>query len=173
MKNPAKLIVAVLGGIYFLWCACDPFQWHFIDNVNLIIHEAGHILFIFGGELLMIVGGSLLQVIVPVIFVGYFYRDKQFYSAALVLFWVGESLLNVAVYASDAQAMQLPLLGGEGVIHDWNFILSHIGALNLTTRIANGIRFLGTATIIAACYFSLREAQHVHSSATLSSLSFD
>lgn len=167
MKNPAKLVIALLGGIYFLRCAYDPYQWHFIDNVNLIIHEAGHILFMFGGELLTVAGGSLLQVIIPAVFVGYFYRNEQPYSAALVLFWVGESFLNVSVYAGDAQAMQLPLLGGEGVIHDWNFMLSSLDLLNLTTRIANGIRFGGTVVIIAACYLAVREARRSEMPETL------
>ena len=38
-----KLIVIILAGIYFLWCAYDPMQWHLIDGVNLVIHEAGGI----------------------------------------------------------------------------------------------------------------------------------
>jgi hypothetical protein len=157
-KNPAKLAVAVLGGIYFLWCAYRPFQWRFIDNVNLIIHEAGHVVFMFGGEFLAIAGGSLFQVIVPAVFVGYFYREGKPYSAALVLFWVGHSMLNVSVYASDAQAMALPLLGGEGVIHDWNYLLSELGWLKLTSRIANAIRFVATLVICAGCFFAVRES---------------
>ena len=159
--NPAKLVVAALAGFYFLWCAYDPFQWHFIDNVNLVIHEAGHIIFIIGGEFLTIAGGSLFQVIVPAVFVGYFYRAGQKYSAALVMFWVGASLLNVSVYAGDSVALQLPLLGGEDSIHDWNYMLSRLGWLNLTARIANAIRFMGTLAIIAGCFFSIREARRV------------
>ena len=50
--------------------------------------------------------------------VGYFCYQQQFYSAAMVLFWVGESVLNVSVYAGDSVALQLPLLGGENSIHD-------------------------------------------------------
>src|SRR5204862_6430498 len=88
-----------IASAYFLWCAYDPFQWHLIDGVNLVIHEAGHIVFRPFGEFMMIAGGSLFQVIMPALFVGYFCYQRQFYSAALVLFWVGESILNVSVYA--------------------------------------------------------------------------
>ena len=64
---------------------------------------------------MMIAGGSLFQVIMPGLFVGYFWYHRKFYSAALVLFWVGESILNVSVYAGDSLALQLPLLGGAGL----------------------------------------------------------
>jgi len=39
----AKTFFAVVVGLYFLKCAYDPSQWHFLDGVNLIIHEARHV----------------------------------------------------------------------------------------------------------------------------------
>jgi hypothetical protein len=149
-RDPWKLVVAVVATIYFFWCAYDPYQWHLIDGVNLVIHEAGHIIFSVLGEFLMIAGGSLFQIIMPAIFVGYFAYRRNFYSAALVLFWVGESVLNVSVYAADSLALQLPLLGGQDSMHDWNFMLSNLGLLQSTHTIANSIRLLGTLTIILA-----------------------
>src|SRR3977135_1141212 len=109
-----EFIFAVLASAYFFWCAYDPFQWHLIDGVNLVVHEAGHLIFRPFGEFMMIAGGSLFQVIMPALFVGYFCYTRKFYSAALVLFWVGESILNVSVYAGDAVAVQRPPLGGQG-----------------------------------------------------------
>src|ERR1700754_1945841 len=97
--NWPRLLMASMAGLYFLWCAWDPAQWHLIDGVNLLIHEAGHLVFMPVGEFLMIAGASLLQVIMPLSFVVYFTRHEKPYSAALVVFWVGESLLNVSVYA--------------------------------------------------------------------------
>ncbi len=126
MKNPLKLIVAVVASLYFFWCAYDPYQWHLIDGVNLLIHEAGHIIFSFLGEFMMIAGGSLFQIIMPALFAGYFAYQQNYYSAALVLFWVGESILNVSVYAGDSLALQLPLLGGPDTVHDWNYLLSSL-----------------------------------------------
>lgn len=150
-KNPTKLIVAVIAGTYFLWCAYDPYQWHLIDGVNLVIHEAGHLFFRPFGEFMMIAGGSLLQVIMPSLFVGYFWYHKNFYSAALVLFWVGESILNVSVYAGDSLALELPLLGGQDSVHDWNYMLTSLNLLPATAKIAGTIRLLGTVLIILAC----------------------
>jgi len=149
-KKLAKQIVAGLASAYFLWCAYDPWQWHLIDGVNLVIHEAGHIVFYALGEFMMIAGGSLFQVLMPLLFVGYFAYQRQFYSAALVLFWVGESILNVSVYAADSLALQLPLLGGSDSMHDWNYLLSSLNMLPATAKVAGTIRVLGTLTIIGA-----------------------
>ena len=105
--NYPKLVFAILLTLYFLWIAYDPMQGSFLDNVDLPIHEFGHLLFRPFGQFMMIAGGSLFQVIMPLIFVGYFVWRRQFYSAAIVSLWVGQSILSVYVYAADAVAMQL------------------------------------------------------------------
>lgn len=152
--NYLKLIIAGVLGIYFLWIAWDPMQGSFLDNVDLPIHEFGHFLFRIFGEFMGIAGGSLFQVIFPAVFVGYFIWQRSYYSAAIVVLWVGQSVLNVWVYASDAVVMQLVLTSGftgsEGSFHDWNYILGHFGLLGSTKTIAGIIRFVGTLTIIIA-----------------------
>jgi len=158
-KDPLKLIVAAIAGAYFLWCAYDPYQWHFIDGVNLLIHEAGHVVFRPFGEFMTIAGGSLFQVIMPGLFVGYFLYHRKFYSASLVLFWVGESILNVSVYAGDSLAMQLDLIGGEDTLHDWNYMLSTLNLLPATKKIEGAIRLLGTVVIILAGVGAFRYAE--------------
>ena len=121
-----KLIFAVLLTLYFLWIAYDPMQGSFLDLVDLPIHETGHLVFRPFGEFMSIAGGSLFQVILPAVFVGYFIWQRKYYSAAIVLFWVGQSILNVCVYAADAVVMQLVLTSGftgtEGSFHDWNYL---------------------------------------------------
>ena len=47
-------------------------------------------------------------------------------------------------------ALQLPLLGGEGSMHDWNYLLSSLNLLASTTQIAGAIRLLGTIAIVLA-----------------------
>jgi hypothetical protein len=154
-----KLIFSVLLAIYFLWIAATPMQGSFLDLVDLPIHETGHLLFRLLGEFMMIAGGSLFQVIFPAIFVGYFVWHFKYYSAAIVLFWVGQSILNVYVYAADAQVMQLVLTSGftgtEGSFHDWNYLLTETGLIGSTKVIAGIIRAVGTLTIIAAAVLSI------------------
>ncbi len=153
-KNHFKIALSAISTAYFFWCAWDPYQWHLIDGVNLVIHEAGHIVFMPFGEFIMIAGGSLFQIIMPMAFVVYFYRNEKPYSAALVLFWVGESLLNVSVYAGDSVARQLPLLGGQDTIHDWNYLLERLGLLAQTPVIAGLLRLAATVLILGAAVLS-------------------
>ena len=158
-REPFKTGVAIVVGIYFLWCAFDPAQWRFIDGINLVIHEAGHMLFMPFGEFLMIAGGSLWQVNMPAAFVWYFRRQAQPYSAALALFWVGQSMLNVSVYAGDAVVMQLPLLGGQDSLHDWNYLLERMGWLDSTAAIAGMMRFAATLIILGATGWAVQSAR--------------
>ncbi len=153
-----KLIVAVVLTIYFLWIAYAPMQGSFLDIVDLPIHETGHLVLGIFGETLGMAGGTLFQLILPAVFVGYFWWHEKFFSAAVVLFWVGQSMINVYIYAQDAIAMQLPLVGGG--IHDWNWMLTRFGLLSSTGTIAGFIRAVGTLTIIAAAVFSIFYAFH-------------
>jgi len=152
--NYPKLIFAAVMSVYFLSIAYAPMQGSFLDIVDLPIHETGHLLFRLFGEFMMIAGGSLFQIIVPAVFVGYFYWHEKYYSAAIVLFWVGQSILNVWVYAADAVVMQLVLISGmtgsEGSFHDWNYMLSTTGLLGSTKLVAGIIRMIGTLVIIGA-----------------------
>ena len=119
-----KLGVAVIASLYFLWCAYDPYQWHLIDGVNLVIHEAGHLILQSARR----IHDDCRRLTLPGNHAGTLRRlflvPQQILFGALVLFWVGESILNVSVYAGDSLALQLPLLGGEDSIHDWNYLLS-------------------------------------------------
>ena len=156
--NYPRLVLTILFTLYFVWIALDPMQGSFLDNVDLPIHEFGHLLFRPFGQFLMVAGGSLFQVIMPAIFVGYFIWQRSFYSAAIVLFWVGQSILNVWVYAADAVVMKLVLTSGftgsEGSFHDWNYLLTATGLLSSTKIVAGAIRLAGTLVIISAVVFS-------------------
>jgi hypothetical protein len=157
--NYLKLIFAAIASVYFLWIAYDPMEGSFLDLVDLPIHETGHLLFRPFGEFIMVAGGTIFQILMPGLFVGYFIWKGNHYSAAIVLFWVGQSILNVWVYAADAVVMQLVLLGGltgsEGSFHDWNYMLTRLGLLDSTKTVAGLIRAVGTLTIIAAAALSI------------------
>lgn len=157
--NYPKLILAALFVIYFLWIAYDPMQGSFLDSVDLPIHETGHLVFRPFGQFIMVAGGSLFQVIFPAVFVGYFVWQRSWYSSAIVLFWVGQSILNVWVYAADAVVMRLVLTSGftgsEGSFHDWNYLLTTTGLIGSTKVVAGIIKLTGTGTILTAAVFSI------------------
>ncbi len=145
-----KIGVALLVAAYFFYYLATPDTRHFIDNVNLIIHEAGHWIFWPFGEFLQVLGGSLNQVLVPCLFVVYFYFQRDYYSSALTLFWTAINLVNVSIYAADAVKMQLPLLGGDASTHDWNRLSIYTGMLHYTNQVAFLIKAAGISTALAA-----------------------
>ncbi|MDB5237241.1 MAG: hypothetical protein JWL88_343 [Parcubacteria group bacterium] len=151
-----KILLALLASSYFFYYAQTTGDWHFLDNVNLIIHEAGHVVFSPFGRFVYLLGGSLFQTIVPIVFSVYFFVwRKDQYSGSLLLFWVGQNLINVSVYAGDAVVMQLPLLGGDSSTHDWNAILSMLNALQYTHAVSTAIFTAGFVTICAGAALSL------------------
>ena len=148
-----KILVLLIVMIYFINSSVTYEKWHFLDGVNLLIHEAGHIVFMPFGEFISIAGGSILQVLIPTAFVIYFFRKEMLYSGSLVMFWVGQSIINMSVYMKDAIEMKLPLLGGG--IHDWNFIFGRLNLLSKTQFIGSLFYFLGFLIIIIAGIFGL------------------
>jgi hypothetical protein len=121
-----------------------------LDGANFIFHEAGHVLFIFFGELLQVFGGSLTQVAIPLACTASFWWRRRYAAGAATLFWTGESTTHVAVYIADAAAMTLPLHGGPGVIHDWNYLLGWAGLVRWAPALGQAVCGLGLLLILGA-----------------------
>jgi len=123
--------------------------------VNLPFHEAGHILFAPFGHFLRVAGGTIMQLLVPMTVTGYFLMRRDHYAAAVCLWWFGESLADVAPYADDARAGQLPLLGGvtgsevEGY-HDWEVMLGKLGLLAWDHAVGRSFFVVGGIVMAAA-----------------------
>ena len=142
--------MAGLIAVYGLARFRDVGHWDLLDDVNLAIHEAGHIFFQPLGDHPMVIGGSLFQVLVPSAFVAYFLVRHDRFAASVVLAWVCASLANVALYIGDARAQELPLLGGENAIHDWWYLLTEWDALPKDLEIANWVRMAGALAYVIA-----------------------
>ena len=121
-----------------------------LDGANFIFHEAGHVLFLFFGQFLQILGGSLTQVAIPLMCTIYFARQRQATASAVTLFWTGESITHVAIYLADARVMGLPLHGGEGVIHDWNYLLGRLNLVNHAESLGRLAFAAGAIAILSA-----------------------
>lgn len=100
-----------------------------IDNADLVIHEAGHLFFMFFGKFIYTLGGTLMQIILPSLIAFTFFRNNYRTGVQFGLLWLGQNFINISVYAADAQARKLPLLGGNKVYHDWHYLLSELGIL--------------------------------------------
>lgn len=154
--NWPKIVLVVIITLYMLYYLNSMADWHFINGVNLIFHEAGHAVFIFFGQFIHTLGGTIMQILVPLTFVIYFYRDKQYFSASLLMFWLSQSFFDVSLYAGDALKLELELLGGDNVYHDWNYLLSSLGILNYTDQVASLFYFVGIVILIFAVVFSIK-----------------
>jgi len=127
-------------------------------GLDLGLHELGHILFSPFGEYIQVAGGSLFQCLVPLIAMAMFYRQRDYFAIAFAFGWLSVNLFDVASYAADASAMELPLVtpfkGGE-VIHDWNYLLAKAGILSWDRGIAEVLRALGDAAMLVCLCFGI------------------
>ncbi len=133
-----------------------------IHNVNLVFHEAGHVLFgIFGNDTLTILGGSLNQLLIPFItFLSFFYqRDKVGVSFALL--WFFGNFIDVSIYMADGRFLKLPLIGGLDMeAHDWRNLFNRFDLWGVDQMLSNSMLYLGWAGIIVSwiwLYNSWRE----------------
>ncbi|MGM0443738.1 MAG: hypothetical protein ACQEQV_06075 [Fibrobacterota bacterium] len=135
---------------------------HFLHGVNLIFHEAGHIIFSPFGAIITSLGGSLMQLIIPAVFLGHFTLWRQDISGAVfALAWIGQNFIDIAPYTADARAGVMPLLGGNFGrtapygFHDWNFILTELNLLQHDIFLAKIFHFMGAALICTALFWGI------------------
>jgi hypothetical protein len=122
-----------------------------LDHLNLLFHEGGHGVFRPFGKFIYTLGGSLMQVIIPSLFIFYFLWNKIRIGVQIALIYLAQNIMNVSVYIGDAVARQLPLLGGNNVYHDWNYLLAEMNLLSYDKEVAQIVYIF--ASII--CLFAL------------------
>lgn len=149
----ARFCLTIVLAVYGLSIARHPDAGSLLDNIDLPIHETGHLVFAPFGDFMQFAGGTLFQLIMPAIFVGYFLRQKDRHSASVALWWVGQNFWNVSVYAADARAQELPLVGGGE--HDWAYLLGELHWLQYDQRVAKIIWTIGVLVFIASIVIGL------------------
>jgi hypothetical protein len=127
----------------------------FMHVVNLVFHEAGHVLLMPFGRFLGVLGGSALQLLIPLLCGGVFLlKNRDPFAASVTLWWAGQSLLDLAPYIADARALRIPLLGGgtgaevEG--HDWEYLLNALGLMNQDVVLGRLAFAAGALAMLAA-----------------------
>lgn len=120
----------------------------------LVIHEFGHVLFMPFGEFLMLLGGSLTQVAMPLVLGAVFLaKNRDPFSAAVMLWWSAVSLMDVAPYIYDAYQPQHILLSGrtgEDGAHDFVDVLGDLGLLRRAQPIGRATHAFAVAMMLAA-----------------------
>ena len=154
----ALYAVFVLWGLYFisLDLKTNEIGSSFMHRINLVFHEAGHVIFMPFGHFVMVLGGTLGQLLMPAIAgVVLLVKNRDAFGASLALWWLGQSLMDVAPYINDARDLQLMLLGGgtgqdRPGIHDWENILLDLNMIQHERAIALGAERLGELMMILA-----------------------
>lgn len=160
-ERPASRLwgrAALLGGLLFFYLQWlrDDKHFSFLDYINLAFHEAGHVFLGFFGQFIMTLGGTLFQLLIPAACLLHFLRQGANLGWQLCLFWIGQSLLNVSIYAADAIKQELPLVGGG--THDWTYLLTEIGLIAHPEGVGRAIFLLGSAVIFYSFYLIGRDA---------------
>jgi hypothetical protein len=141
MRRGRMLLTAALTvyGVYYLLA---PDHFGLIDNVDLAIHETGHLVFGPFGEFIGTLGGTLLQLLFPATFAWYFWRQGDRHAATVAAWWIAQNSWNISVYVKDARAQELPLVGGGE--HDWAYLLEQLGLLEQDQAVGTVVRVAGT-----------------------------
>jgi hypothetical protein len=109
------------------------------------------------GEFIHVAGGTLFQLIMPALFLVYFWRRGDKHAASVMLWWIAQNCGNIAVYAADARAQELPLVGGGE--HDWANMLGTLGLLAKDQEVARGIRGIGWVLLFVSTAWGLVAAK--------------
>lgn len=141
-----KWICSIIILPVIIYLLCNRGEYGIIDNADLVIHEAGHLFFWIFGRFIYTAGGTLMQIIFPLGIAFYFFYNSYRTGVQICLLWLGQNLINISVYAADARAHKLPLLGGNKVYHDWTYLLGHLGLLEYD--IETGYFFFGLAVLV-------------------------
>jgi hypothetical protein len=130
-------------------------QYGIIDNADLVIHEAGHFVFSFFGKYIYTLGGALMQILLPTCILWYFLSNYYRTGMQFTLLWLGQNFVNISVYAADARAQVLPLLGGNSVYHDWHYLLGEINMLEYDQEAGYIIFGIGILVFLTALFLPL------------------
>jgi hypothetical protein len=133
--------------IFFLYAAFDRSGFLFLDYVNLIIHEGGHLFFSWFGYTIMILGGTLGELIVPLLCALYFFWQREVIAVAFCSFWFFENFLYIGTYMADARTLQLQLVGSGD--HDWEILFGQWSVLQYDQRIGGITKNLGWLGMLA------------------------
>jgi hypothetical protein len=137
----------VVYGLFLIYAYLNTSGFWFPDFVNLMIHEAGHPAFSWGGHTLMLLGGTLGELIVPLGCAVYFFLQRQIYGFAFSIFWFFENFPYIGTYMADARDNALPLVNGD--IGDWTLLFGQWGLMEYDRRIGHVFHVIGWTGMIA------------------------
>jgi magnesium-transporting ATPase (P-type) len=162
VSRTALIAWLVFYALFIVYAAAARGSFLFIDNVNLVVHESGHLFFGWFGSTLGLWGGTLMELLVPLALAIYFVFQRHTAATAFTSFFFFENFIYIATYMADARSQGLPLVtvgdanaGG----HDWFRIFSSLGLLQYDTRIGAAVRLLGWLGMLGTVGWLIRRAR--------------
>lgn len=126
----------------------------FLHTINLVFHEAGHIIFSPFGYFMTKLGGTLGQLLMPLIVtIAFLFRHRNTFAASVGLWWLAQSIMDCAPYINDALHQDMVLLGGvtgqdRPGYHDWNSILGELDMIEKHHEVATMFDNIGVAVML-------------------------
>lgn len=128
------------------------------------VHEAGHVIFSFGGTSLHLFGGTLNELIWSLGPAAYCFWIERVRCGSLLLYWCGYELFHTAWYIGDAVEMKGALRPGD--LHDWHYLLENFNMLDsaqglsrLVWWVAAVIAATGLGIFAVTAWMGLRESK--------------
>src|SRR5260370_11744170 len=126
--------------LFLVYAAADRSSFLFLDYLNLIIHEGGHLFFSWFGYTITILGGTLAELLVPLLCAAYFFAHRETFGFAFCAFWFFENFPYIGADMAVARAQLLPLVGSGD--HDWGILFGQWGLLAQDQKIGGTMRVL-------------------------------
>lgn len=139
--------------VYAAWLVFF-YRYHWVDGINLLIHQAGHVVFSVFGDTPALLAGPVLQLAVPLFITYRLWRRGESLAAAVAALWSAESLMYTAEYMADANRLALPLTPGHP--HDWHLLLDRAGLLASAEEIGLALHLVASVAAAAIVWHAIR-----------------
>lgn len=142
----AGVLIALLGFFPFVRGGRVPI----LGFVDLAVHEAGHVFFLWAPTDVMLAMGNGFQALMPLVVAGAFIlQHRDLAGGAVGLAWCASALQDASIYIADAPVRRLPLLGPEDS-HDWWQLLGAHGMLDKADELSRIVLFLAIVVYVLA-----------------------
>ncbi len=164
--TPLSLWFYIITWLLFVYLFFQIFNFKVEQSDNLLlrgmyfiefgVHEASHLIATGLPQILIAAAGFVVELLFVVLILVATLKARSYFASVFVGLWVMFSMNCIGRYMSDARVQILPLIGpGNNPQHDWHYIFSYFGWLNLDTTIGSATRYIGDLIGILALVFGL------------------
>lgn len=165
-KLPLSLWLYITLWIFFVYLYIQILFFSAENSQNILlsglyfiefgVHEASHLVFFFLSSILTAAAGSIGEISFTLLIVFAALKARSYFAAIFGCIWVMLAMNSAGRYMADARTQQIPLIGpGETVNHDWYYVFSQLGWLDLDVLIGTTIRSIGDIIGALALVFGL------------------